>query len=162
MLEQRFRFDAADQRAGNGADTRVIDGGRALDLIASNSNEIQITAPPYDLRSTPTGKGALTGFGDWSFVRVKQQLASSAASGDNYFVTVWLQVQAPTGIAPLTTNAWTYLPTFAFGKGWGDFDIQATIGGVLPASHVATLGEQIQTNVALQYHLWTILWPESR
>ena len=160
MLEQRFRFDASEQQAGNGADTRVTDGGRGLDLIVSNSNEIQIAAPPYDLRSTPTGKGAFTGFGDWAFLRVKQQLASSPASGDNYFVTVWLQVQAPTGIAPLTNDAWTYLPTMAFGKGWGDFDIQATVGGVLPASHVATLGDQIQTNVAFQYHLLTILWPE--
>jgi hypothetical protein len=160
MLEQRFRFDGSEQQAGNGADTRVTDGGKGLDLIVSNSNELQIAAPPYELRSTPTGKGAFTGFGDWAFMRVKQQLASSPASGDNYFVTVWLQVQAPTGISPLTDNAWTYLPTFAFGKGWGDFDIQATVGGVLPASHVATLGDQIQTNVAFQYHLMTILWPE--
>jgi len=160
MLEQRFRFDGSEQQAGNGADTRVTDGGKGLDLIVSNSNEVQIAAPPYELRSTPTGKGAFTGFGDWAFMRVKQQLASSPASGDNYFVTVWLQVQAPTGIGPLTNNAWTYLPTFAFGKGWGDFDIQATVGGVLPASHVATLGDQIQTNVAFQYHLMTILWPE--
>lgn len=160
MLEQRFRFDASEQQAGNGADTRVLDGGKGLDLIVSNSNEVQIAAPPYELRETPSGKGAFTGFGDWAFLRVKQQLASSPASGDNYFVTVWLQVQAPIGIAPLTNDAWTYLPTFAFGKGWGDFDIQATIGGVLPASHVATLGDQIQTNVAFQYHLLTILWPE--
>ena len=160
MLEQRFRFDGSEQQAGNGADTRVTDGGKGLDLIVSNSNEVQIAAPPYELRDTPTGKGAFTGFGDWAFLRVKQQLASSPASGDNYFVTMWLQVQAPTGIGPLTNNSWTYLPTFAFGKGWGDFDIQATMGGVLPASHVATLGDQIQTNVAFQYHLMTILWPE--
>ncbi len=61
MLEQRFRFDASQQHAGNGANTTVVDGGRGLDLIVSNSNEIQIAAPPYDLRNTPTGKGAFTG-----------------------------------------------------------------------------------------------------
>ena len=83
------------------------------------------------------------------FVRVKQQLAASPASGGNYFVTVWLQVQAPTGIAPLTSHTWTYLPTLAVGKGWGDFDIQATVAAVLPDSNVAVLGDQIQTNVAL-------------
>jgi hypothetical protein len=42
MLEQRFRFDAFEQHAGNSADTTVLDGGRGLDLIVSNSNEIQI------------------------------------------------------------------------------------------------------------------------
>jgi hypothetical protein len=160
MLEQRLRFDLSEQHAGNGANTTVIDGGRGLDLIVSNSNEVQIAAPPYDLRSAAAGKPAFTGFGDWAFVRVKQQLASAPASRGDYFVTVWLQVQAPAGIAPLTGNAWTYLPTLAFGKGWGDFDIQATIGGVLPASNVATLGDQIQSNVALQYHLLKVLWPE--
>ena len=89
----------------------------------------------------------------------------AAAGGEpreqwHYFVTVWLQVQAPTGIAPLTSHAWTYLPTLAVGKGWGDFDIQATVAAVLPDSNVAVLGDQIQTNVALQYHLLKIFWPE--
>ena len=160
MLEQRFRFDLSEQHAENGANTTVIDGGRGLDLIVSNSNEVQIAAPPYDIRNTPTGKGSFDGFGDWAFLRVKQQLAASPASGGNYFVTVWLQVQAPTGIAPLTNHAWTYLPTLAVGKGWGDFDIQATVAAVLPNSDVAVLGHQIQTNVAFQYHLLKIFWPE--
>ncbi len=160
MLEQRFRFDASEQHAGNGADTTVLDGGRGLDLIVSNSNEIQIAVPPYEIRNTPTGNGSFSGFGDWAFMRVKQQLASSPASGENYFITAWLQIQAPMGIAPLSSNAWTYLPTLAIGKGWGDFDIQATVGGVLPASRVATLGDQIQANVAFQYHLMKVFWPE--
>jgi opacity protein-like surface antigen len=160
MLEQRYRFDASEQHAGNGNATTVLDGGKGLDLIVSNSNEIQIAAPPYDIRDTPTGKSSFQGFGDWAFLRVKQQLASAPASGGDYFVTAWLQIQAPTGIGPLTNNAWTYIPTLAFGKGWGDFDIQATVAGVLPASNVSTLGDQIQTNVAFQYHLMKVLWPE--
>ena len=48
----------------------------------------------------------------------------------------------------------------AFGKGWGDFDIQATIAAVLPNSDVSVLGDQIQTNIAFQYHLLKIFWPE--
>jgi hypothetical protein len=160
MLEQRFRFDLSEQHAGNGANTTLIDGGRGLDLIVSNSNEVQIAAPPYDIRSAAAGKSSLSGFGDWAFLRVKQELASAPASRGDYFVTVWLQVQAPTGIGPLTSNSWTYLPTLAIGKGWGDFDIQATVGGILPSSNVAVLGDQIQTNVALQYHLLKVLWPE--
>jgi hypothetical protein len=160
LLEQRLRFDLSGQHAGTGADTTVVDGGKGLDLIVSDSNEIQIAAPAYDIRTTPSGKGEFSGFADWAFLRVEQRLASSPESGGNYVVTAWLQVQAPTGIAPLTSSAWTYLPTMAFGKGWGDFDIQATVGGVLPASHVSTLGDQIQTNVAFQYHLLNVLWPQ--
>ena len=160
MLEQRVRFDFASQRAGNGSATEVIDGGRGIDLIVTSSNEIQIAMPPYDVHQTSTAAGSFSGFGDWPFVRVKQQLASSPASGGNYFVTAWLQVQAPIGVPQLTSRAWTFLPTLAFGKGWGDFDIQATIGGVLPASNVATLGDQIQANIAFQYRLMKVLWPE--
>jgi len=160
LLEQRVRFDFSQQHAGNGANTSVIDGGRGVDLIVSDSNEIQIAAVPYDIRTTPTGKGALSGFADWPFVRVEQRLASSPQSEGNYVLTAWLQVQAPVGIAALTSNAWAYLPTIAFGKGWGDFDIQGTIGGVLPASREGTLGDQIQTNIAFQYHLLNLLWPQ--
>ena len=43
---------------------------------------------------------------------------------------------------------------------WGDFDIQATVAAVLPNSDAAVLGHQIQTNVAFQYHLLKIFWPE--
>ena len=131
MLEQRFRFDMSEQRTGNGANTTVLDGGRGLDLIVSPSNEIQIAAPPYDFRSAAAGKAAFDGFGDWAFMRFKQQLAAAPTSRGDYFVTVWLQVQAPIGVPQLTSGSWTYLPTLAFGKGWGDFDIQATVGGVL-------------------------------
>ncbi len=76
MLEQRFRFDASERRAGNGADTKVADGGKGLDLIVSNSNEVQIAAPPYELRDAPSGKVAFTGFDDWAF------FAGKAAAGE--------------------------------------------------------------------------------
>ena len=65
MLEQRFRFDLSKQHAGNGANTTVVDGGKGVDLIVSNSNEVQIAVPPYDIRNTPTKRvvrpGSATG-----------------------------------------------------------------------------------------------------
>ncbi len=160
LLEHRLRVDVARQHAGNGTDTTVIDGGRGLDLIVSESNEVQIGAIPYDIRSGATGKGALSGFADWPFLRVKQRLASAPAGAGDYILTAWLQVQAPAGIAPLTNHAWTLLPTLGFGKGWGDFAVQGTLGGVLPASHTETLGRQIVTNIAFQYHVLGVLWPQ--
>jgi hypothetical protein len=77
LLEQRLRFDVSGQNAGNGTNTTMVDGGKGLDLIVSDSNEIQIAAPPYDVRTTPTGHGAFNGFGDWAFLRGEQRLASS-------------------------------------------------------------------------------------
>jgi hypothetical protein len=39
--------------------------------------------------------GALDGFADWAFLRVKQRLESGAKNDGDYFITTWLQVQAP-------------------------------------------------------------------
>lgn len=160
ILEQRIRFDLSDQHAGNGTDTLVLDGGKGLDLIVSESEEVQIAFAPYDIRSAPLASSSHAGFGDWAFLRLKQRLASSPQDGDDYVVTTWLQVQAPTGIAAYTNNAWTFLPTLALGKGWGAVDVQATIGGVIPTDHGSTLGRQLQTNIALQYHFAKFFWPE--
>jgi hypothetical protein len=167
LLEQRVRFDAQEQHAGNGTDTTVLGGDRGLDLIVSETNEIQMAFPPYYIRtgvggSGPHNKGAipsLAGFNDWPFLRVEQRLASSPSSGDDYVLTAWIAVQAPSGIARLTSNAWIYTPTLAFGKGFGDLVIQGTVAAVFPAPTFPT-GNQIQTNVAFQYHLLRIFWPE--
>lgn len=160
LLEQRFRFDVARQDAGNGAETTALDGGRGLDLIVTDSSEVQIGLPPYEIRSTAPGAPGVAGFADWPFLRLEQRLASSPNNDGNYVFTAWLQVQAPAGISRLTSHAWTYTPTLAFGKGWGAFDVQGTIAAALPASHTAVLGDQIQSNLALQYHVLTVLWPE--
>ena len=160
LLLHRYRFDLAEQHIGNGNQTTVLDGGKGLDLIVSSDTEIQVAMPPYDIRNTPTGKGVFSGFADWGFFRVKQQLASSPSSADDYVVSVLLQAQAPSGIPQLTGSAWTLLPTLAFGKGWGDFNVQASVTGTLPTSNVSTLGDQIQTSVAFQYRVMKVLWPE--
>jgi len=160
LLEERLRFDAEALHSGNGTSTTVLDGGRGLDLIVSDSNEIQLAAAPYDTRTSRSGKGALSGFGDWPFLRVEQRLVSSPESSGDYVVTAWLSVQAPTGIKSLTSGAWTFSPTVAFGKGWANFDIQGTVGVTVPTSHTEVQGHQIQTNIALQYHVLDVLWPE--
>jgi len=167
LLEQRVRFDLARQHAGNGTDTTLLDDGRGVDLIVSGSNEIQIAAPPYYVRSgapaaTKEGRPIepLAGWGDWTFLRIEQRLASSPDSAGDYVLTAWLQILAPSGIPRLTADAWEYLPTLAFGKGFGDFDVQATLGAVLPASHTDVIGHQVQTNIAFQYHVRPVFWPE--
>ncbi|HEX2940806.1 MAG TPA: hypothetical protein VHO91_07140 [Rhodopila sp.] len=166
LLEQRLRFDLQQQNAGNGANTTIVDSGKGVDLIVSDSNEIQIGAIPYSLRSGangPSGAGGVSsaaGFNDWGFLRVKQRLASAPAGAGNYILTAQVQVQAPAGAKPFTNNAWVWTPTLAAGKGWGDFDIQGTVGGFIPAPRAGVIGYQVQTNVALQYRIRRIFWPQ--
>jgi hypothetical protein len=159
VLEQRVRFDLQQQHAGNGTHTTLLDGGRGLDLIVAPTTEVQLAAPPYAIRTGPPGT-SLAGFGDWPFLRVEQRLASSPEAEGDYVVTVWLQVLAPSGIAHLGSGTWQFLPTLAGGKGWGAFDVQATLGAVIPAAHADVIGHQVQGNVAFQYRLGGVFWPE--
>ena len=167
LLEQRVRFDAAALQSGNGTSTAALDGGKGLDMIVTDSNEIRFALPPYNIRTGAPAAIAngqpippLSGFGDWTFLRIEQRLASSPASAGDYILSAWLQVLAPSGIGRLSGGAWTWLPTFAYGKGWGDFDIQGTLGVALPASRAGMLGHPVQNNVALQYRIRPQLWPE--
>lgn len=138
----------------------MLDGGKGLDLTVSESEEVQFAFAPYDIRSRRGLGTTNAGFGDWAFVRLKQRIASSPVDDGDYVLTTWLQIQAPTGIKAFTNDSWTFLPTIAFGKGWGAFDIQGTLGGVIPTDHVGTLGHQLQGNLALQYNIDGIFWPE--
>ena len=47
-----------------------------------------------------------------------------------------------------------------FGKGYGPFDVQGTVGVIIPTAHEATLGTQVVTNLAFQYHFLKVFWPE--
>jgi hypothetical protein len=51
-------------------------------------------------------------------------------------------------------------PTLAAGKGWGPFDVQATLGGTLPTSSVGKLGRTVVSNDTFQVHVLKKLWPE--
>ena len=156
-LEQEFRFDAGFQQAGNGAHLDNYGMGKGLELIPTSSNEIILNLPPYEDRSV---RKPAHGFGDDPVLLIKQRFLSANEQTGNYIVTGFLGVQAPTGAAAFTNDAWVITPTLAAGKGWGRFDIQATLGAAFPLSHEREIGKSIISNVAFQYHLGEIFWPE--
>jgi hypothetical protein len=156
-LEQEFRYDQYWEHTSTGADIGSFDSGKGLELIPTTTNEVILNLPPYDER---TNKSPASGFGDWPVLLVKQRLFSANEEQGNYIVSAFLGVQAPIGAEAFTNHAWVITPTLALGKGWGDFDIQATIGAALPTAHSETIGTAVTSNVALQYHLGEYFWPE--
>ena len=160
MLEQRFRFETDFQHSGNDTDTTVIDGGKGLDLIVGDTEELQIALPPYYIRTADSSKLALDGWADWSIARIKQRLLSSPADEGDYILTAWLQVGVPTGVEKLTSHAVTLSPTLGFGKGWGPFVIQGSLGGQIPTAYEGKLGNQIVGNLSFQYNIFHYLWPD--
>jgi hypothetical protein len=51
-------------------------------------------------------------------------------------------------------------PTIGFGKGWGNFDVQSTVGVGIPVGDVDRLGTPVLFNTAFQYRVTKKLWPE--
>jgi hypothetical protein len=156
-LEEEVRYDQFWQSLGNGATIDNFDGGKGLELIPTTTNEIILGVPPYEIRSNVK---PVSGFGDDQFLLIKQRLLSANEDSGNYILTGFLSFQAPTGITALTDDSWLITPTIAGGFGIGDFDVQSTFGVAFPTSHEATIGYQFNTNVALQYHIDTLFWPE--
>ncbi|RUP09987.1 MAG: hypothetical protein EKK38_05965 [Hyphomicrobium sp.] len=156
-LEQEFRSDQFFEQMGNGGHLNVYDGGKGFEFIPTTTNEVLINLPPYDQR---THVKQASGWGDWPAFTIKQRLISANKQDGDYIVTAFFGVQAPTGDIPFTNDAWVVTPTLAAGKGWGDFDIQATVGVPIPLEHENEIGTSIVTNVAFQYHLGQYFWPE--
>ena len=157
LLMEEVRYDQTTQHLGNGSTVYNYGGGKGLELIPTTTNEIIVNLPPYQVRFHGN---PVSGWGDAPFLLVKQRLLSANEEQGNYVVTAFLGMQAPTGSPAFTSNAWVITPTIAAGKGWGNFDVQATISGSIPTTQQNVLGKAISTNAVIQYHLDKIFWPE--
>jgi hypothetical protein len=156
-LEEEFRYDQFFQTLGNGANVVNFDGGKGLELIPTTTNEVIFNLPAYMEHSIVK---PANGWGDWPFFLIKQRLLSANEENGNYIVSAFLAVQAPTGAPAFTNNAYLITPTLAAGKGWGDFDVQGTVGVAIPTSYESTIGDAVTTNVTAQYHIARYFWPE--
>ena len=156
-LEEEVRYDQYWEHQHTGANVDLYDMGKGLELIPTTTNEVLLNPPVYEQRS---GKKPATGWGDDPFLVVKQRLLSENEQNGNYIVSAFLGVQAPTGDRTFTNHAWVITPTIAGGKGFGDFDVQATTGIALPTNHESDIGKALATNVTFQYHIAKYFWPE--
>jgi hypothetical protein len=68
--------------------------------------------------------------------------------------------QAPIGDEAFTNHAYVITPTLAAGKGWGNFDIQASVAVPVPVEFENKIGTSLASNLALQYHFAKYFWPE--
>ncbi len=160
LLKEFVQYSQAFQTLPNGANTYLYNGGSpgvGLHLIPDYYNEVFIGTPTEEVR---TGKQPASGLTDLPFLLVKTRLASANEENGDYVLTTYLAGQAPVGAKAFTANAYYITPTIAGGKGWGDFDIQATLGTPLPLSNFDKLGGQFTASATLQYHLFQYFWPE--
>jgi hypothetical protein len=155
-LEEEYRYDQTWQENAKGMTTDSYDGGKGLELIPFEKVEVIFNVPPYIAHNNPKVKD---GWGDVAFL-IKYRLLSANEEHGSYILTAFLGWSLPTGqfsngaLHPVIT------PTIAYGKGFGNFDVQGTLGVGLPTADTSTLGRTIAWNNTFQYHVFRKFWPE--
>ena len=163
-LEQEVRLDFFSQSLNSHGRLENYGGGKGVEFIPFENVQVSLGIPPYLERKSASGQLLAEGWGDWPVFLVKYRFLSANEDNGNYVVTGFLQLSAPTGNAAFSNHFYIVQPTIAFGKGWGDFDIQTTLSEQFPFAGIDSFernfGHPVFLNVAAQYHLWTYLWPE--
>lgn len=155
-LEEEFRYDQLWQVNSAGVTTDNYDGGKGLELIPLEKVEVIFNLPPYLVHNNPAVRD---GWGDVAFL-VKYRLLSSNEQHHNYILTAFLGWSLPTGSYTNGARHAVITPTIAYGKGFGNFDVQGTFGVGLPVADTNLLGRTFLWNNAFQYRLFRKLWPE--
>ena len=156
-LEQEFRYDQYFETVPNGGGNIYSYGaGKGLELIPTERTEVIIGVPPYMEKYSKTYHD---GLGDMPLL-LKYRIAAETEEAGNYIVTAFLGAGVPMGDRVFSSHHYSITPTIAVGKGWGDFDIQATLGDSIPTGQADEIGHPIALNTTFQYHAWEVLWPE--
>jgi hypothetical protein len=155
-LEEEFRYDQLWQENAKGVTTDNYDGGKGLELIPFEKVEVIFNLPPYIDHNSPTVKN---GWGDLAFL-VKYRLLAGNHEHGNYILTAFLGWSLPTGQYSNGGLHAVITPTIAYGKGFGDFDLQGTFGIAFPVADTNIVGRNYLWNNAFQYRLFKKFWPE--
>lgn len=157
LITQLVRWDSSYQSLGGGAHLLNLGSNKGLFLVPTEVNEVDLGIPSYERRYGPD---PASGFSDFQFLLVKQRLLSEPASEGDYILTAALSAQAPIGASAFTSRTYLVTPYLLAGKGFGHFDVQASSALSFPTSRRDILGTTWATNLAAQYRVTRILWPE--
>lgn len=155
-LEEEYRYDQLWQTNARGITTGNYDGGKGLELIPCEKVEVIFNVPPYLAHNNPSLRD---GFGDVAFL-VKYRLLAASEERGNYILTAFLGWTLPTGDHMNGTLHPVITPTIAYGKGFGNFDLQGTFGVGLPTADTNLVGRNYAWNNAFQYRMLRKFWPE--
>ncbi|MES2391242.1 MAG: hypothetical protein V4555_06360, partial [Acidobacteriota bacterium] len=118
--------------------------------------EVDVNLPPLIEHNNPK---VVDGAGDFSMV-LKYRVTAGNAQHHNYAVSFQVQGVGTTGSYKNGTLRNQINLTVIGGKGFGRFDLQSSLGGVLPVGSVHTVGRSIVWNTVGQYKATNLLWPE--
>jgi hypothetical protein len=155
-LEQELRYDIQWQTHNSGVTTDNYGVSKGLEIIPARNWEVILAIPPYIVNNPDSAKD---GFGDWQFL-VKYRIAAGNEGHGNYILTAFYQMTFPTGQYQQGALSPVITPTIAYGKGFGNLDVQGTLGVSLPTGNVNVIGHTVPWNNTFQYKIYKKFWPE--
>ena len=154
-LEQEIRFDYVDQlNTPSGHELQNYGNGKGLEIIPTDNIELILNVPPY---LSHNNIKIDDGFGDFAAL-IKYRILSANAVSGNYILTAFLGVSFPTGQYKNGSPTTIFTPSIAGGKGWGNIDIQSTVGVTIP--DIGDTSHTILWNTSFQYKIDPFFWPE--
>jgi hypothetical protein len=169
-LEEEYRYDQLWQAQPHGKALDNFGANKGLELIPFQNTEIILGVPGWVAHNgalphkpkkgkKPGPKPATDGWADETFL-IKYRILSGNAENGDYILTAFMGFQVPTGDDGNSSGHTIYTPTIAFGKGFGNFDFQSTVGVAIPNGGVDRLSMPLNWNTAFQYRIFRYFWPE--
>lgn len=155
-LGQSLRLSFSNSYTTTGTRTANLGNWHTLNLPVGSRAQVNLMAPPYIQNHSPALKD---GFGD-PMAEVKYRIASGNPDHGNYTLTALLAETWPTGSYKNGAATAVYYPTLAAGKMWGRFNVQSTLGGVMPTGKIAAQGRQIDWSTTAQVLVGAHLWAD--
>jgi hypothetical protein len=154
-LVQAFRVDFARLITPSATETWNYGLSRGFYLVPWYRTEVDVLIPAYIQHNSAVRDG----FGDFSML-LKYRLASGNESHGAYSLSVALGTTLPTASYKNGSPYCTVSPTLLGGKGFGRFDVQSSLGAVLPTANGAQVGRVLLWNTVGQFHGGKWFWLE--
>jgi len=155
-VKQELRYDLYHQPGTAGGSLYSFGAGRGFEFVVAPRVQLLVGATPY---AVATQLGGPSGFGDLPLMMKTRLFSRPHGEGDTV-LTLLLGATVPSGGHSYGHAEPVLTPAVAFGKGWGNLDVQGTIGGSLPVGGDNKLGNQFISNTTVQYRVNRLLWPE--
>jgi hypothetical protein len=146
-LSQSLRLSVSNSYSP-GAQPIVYGNNHGFCLLAARRFQFELDPPSLFRNHSATLKD---GFGN-AATQVKMRIASGNAEHGNYAVTAIVSRSYTPGSYENGSYTGAYGPRIAVGKAFGRFNLQSTIGGVLPTGQVSLQGRAIEWNATAQVH----------
>jgi len=125
-----------------------------LSVVALQRLQIDLDPPAFFRNHSAAFKD---GFGNTT-TQVKYRIASGNAEHGDFALTAILSRSFTPGSYENGMLSGAYCPKLAAGKAFGRFNLQSTLGGVLPTGKVTAQGRAIEWNLTAQAHVNPHVW----